>query len=55
MSAGVVGEDVCAVVGEDVGEDVCAVAIEGVGEFCCAQALHEIKAAIATVRSKESF
>jgi hypothetical protein len=51
VSAGVVGEDVCAVVGEDVG----AVAGEGVGEFCCAQALHEIKAATATVRSKESF
>ena len=55
MSAGVVGEDVCAVVGEDVGEDVCAVAIEGVGEFCCAQVLHEMKTAMAAVRSKESF
>ena len=67
VSAGVVGEDVCAVVGEDVGEDVCeavvagvgkdvcAVADEDVGEFCFAQALHEIKTAMATVRSKESF
>ena len=55
VSVGVVGEDVCAVAGEDVCEDVCAVAGEGVGEFCCVQALHEIKAATATVRSKESF
>ncbi len=38
-----------------VGEDVCAVAGEGVGEFCCAQALHEMKTAMAAVRSKESF
>ena len=51
MSAGVIGEDVCAVVGEDVG----AVAGEGVGEFCCAQVLHEMKTAMAAVRSKESF
>ena len=51
MSAGVIGEDVCAVVGEDVG----AVAGEGVGEFCCVQALHEIKTAMAAVRRKESF
>ena len=51
VSAGVVGEDVCAVVGEDVG----AVADEDVGEFCFAQALHEIKTAIAAVCSKESF
>jgi len=35
-----------------VGEDVCAEAGEGVGEFCCAQALHEIKTAMAAVRSK---
>ncbi len=67
MSAGVVGEDVCAVAGEDVGEDVgeagvvsvgkdvCAVTDEGVCEFCRAQALHEIKTAMAAVRSKESF
>ena len=55
MSAGVIGEDVCEAVVAGVGEDVCAVAGEGVGEFCCAQALHEIKAATATVRSKESF
>ena len=55
VSAGVVGEDVCAVAGEDIGEDVCAVAGEGVGEFCCAQALHEIKTAMTAVRSKESF
>ena len=43
MSAGVVGEDVGEVAGE------------GVGEFCCAQALHEMKTAMAAVRSKESF
>ena len=55
VSAGVIGEDVCAVAGEDIGEDVCAVAGEGVGEFCCAQALHEIKTAMTAVRSKESF
>ena len=55
VSAGVVGEDVCAVAGEDVGEDVCAVTDEGVCEFCRAQALHEIKTAMAAVRSKESF
>ena len=55
MSAGVVGEDVCEAVVAGVGEDVCAVADEDVGEFCFAQALHEIKTAIAAVRSKESF
>ncbi len=55
MSAGVVGEDVCAVAGEDVDEDVCAVAGEGIGEFCCAQALHEIKTAMTAMFSKESF
>jgi hypothetical protein len=55
VSAGVVGEDVCAVAGEDIGEDVCAVAGEGIGEFCCAQALHEIKTAMTAMFSKESF
>ena len=43
------------VVGEDVGEGVCAVAGVGVGESCCAQAMHEMKTAMAAVRSKESF
>ena len=55
VSAGVIGEDVCEAVVAGVGEDVCAVAGEGVGEFCCVQALHEMKTAMAAVRSKESF
>ena len=55
VSAGVVGEDVGEDVVAGVGEDVCAVVGEGVGEFCCAQALHEMKTAMADVRSKESF
>jgi len=55
VSAGVIGEDVCAVAGADVGEDVCAVADEDFGEFCCAQALHEIQTTMTAVRSKESF